>query len=256
MNREASLEGIVELLEESNLPEEVVQLVKNSKLSRRARIVVKHILEYGSITTEDLEKTYGYKHPPRAAKDVTDVGIPLVTSRVESSDGRKIAEYRLGDLAQIQEGKLGGRKMFPKEFKDKLHDISGDRCTICSGHFESRYLQIDHRIPYEISGEKRVTKRDVKDYMLVCGSCNRAKSWSCEHCLNWSAERSSKICSKCYWASPEDYMHIALREVRRIDILWDEHEIQTYEKLREEAQESKYTIPNYVKKIITELLEG
>lgn len=236
--------------------EEIVQLVKCSKLSRRARIVVKHILEHGSITTEDLERTYGYKHPPRAAKDVTDAGIPLATSRIESSDGRRIAEYTFGDLTQIKEDKLGGRKIFSREFKDKLRGIGGDSCAICSGHFESRYLQIDHRIPYEISGEIGVSGRDVKDYMLVCGSCNRAKSWSCEHCLNWSAERSSRICSKCYWASPEDYMHIALREVRRIDILWDEHEIQTYEKLRKEAQESKYTVPNYVKKIIAELFEG
>jgi hypothetical protein len=256
MNKETSLEKIVELLEKSDLPEEIAQLIKSSKLSRRARIVVRHILEHGFITTEDLDKTYGYGHPPRAARDVRDAGIPLVTSPAESSDGRKIAEYRLGDLTQIQGDKLGGRKIFSKEFKDKLREITGDRCVICSGHFESRYLQIDHRIPYEISGEKKASRRDVKDYMLVCGSCNRAKSWSCEHCPNWSAERAPKICSKCYWANPEDYAHIALREVRRVDILWDEHEIRTYEKLREEAQESKHTIPNYVKKIIAELLEG
>jgi hypothetical protein len=255
MDREARLEEIVELLKESSLPEEMVQLIESSKLSRRARIVVKHILEHGSITTEDLERTYGYKHPPRAAKDVTDAGIPLVTSRIESSDGRRIAEYTFGDLAQIQQDKLGGRKVFSREFKDRLRGVSGDKCAICSGHFEPRYLQIDHRIPYEISGEKGVSKRDVRDYMLVCGSCNRAKSWSCEHCPNWSAERSLKICSKCYWASPGDYTHIALREVRRVDILWDENEIQTYERLKGEAQDNKHTIPDYVKKIITKHLE-
>lgn len=254
MNEEAALERIVELLEKSSVSKEIIQLIKDSKLSRRARIVVKHIPEHGFVTTEDLEKTYGYKHPPSAARDVRDAGIPLESFRVKSSDGRTITAYRFGDLTQIQDGRLGGRKAFPKKLKSKLCKIGGDRCAICSGYFEPRYLQIDHRIPYRISGEEKGSRRDVKDYMLVCSSCNRAKSWSCEHCCNWSAERSPKICSRCYWANPEDYNHIALREVRRMDILWDENDMQTYERLRREVQKSEYTIPDYVKKIIAEHL--
>lgn len=39
---------------------EYVQTITN----RRAKIVFDHILAHGFITTEDLEKTYGYNHPP------------------------------------------------------------------------------------------------------------------------------------------------------------------------------------------------
>ena len=56
--------------------------------NKRARIVIEHILAHGHITTEDLEH-YGYKHPPRAARDVREAGIPLVTFRVKSADGSR-----------------------------------------------------------------------------------------------------------------------------------------------------------------------
>ena len=39
---------------------------------KRSKIVVNHILKYGKITTEELESKYGYKHPPRAARDVRE----------------------------------------------------------------------------------------------------------------------------------------------------------------------------------------
>lgn len=241
-------------MDKGTLPEEIVELLK-SVPSKRARIVIKHIHEHGFITTEELEEKYGYSHPPRAARDVREAGIPLETFDVKSSDGRRIAAYKFGDLTQIQKDKLGGRGVFPKTFKDELYESSSGKCAICFGHFESRYLQIDHRIPYEISGEKKNLKRNVKDYMLLCSSCNRAKSWSCEHCPNWLIEKSPNICSKCYWTNPENYTHIALREIRRIDILWDEEEIQVYKRLKRIAQKNKYPIPDYVKKIIKKHLE-
>src|SRR3990172_2820782 len=224
------------------LPKEIVKLLKSIS-NKRAKVVIEHILEHGSITTEELEKKYGYNHPPRAARDVREAGVPLETSRVKSSDGRWIAAYKFGDLTKIQKEKLEGRTVFPKKFKDKLFEISGSKCAICFGHFESRYLQIDHRIPYEVSGQKTGIKHEVKDYMLLCGSCNRAKSWSCEHCPNWLTYKMSKVCSTCYWGNPENYAHIALREVRRMDILWDEGEITIYERLKKLAQENKFPIP-------------
>lgn len=255
MDRETLYQEIIELLEKSELPEEMRRLIENSKLSLRAKIVVRHILEHGSITSEDIEKKYEYGHGARAARDVRDAGIPLKTSRVLSSDKRWIAKYEFSDLAQMQEGKLDGRETFSKPFRRELFKASNGRCAICSGKFESRYLQIDHRIPYGIAGDRKDIERDTKDYMLVCGPCNRAKSWSCEHCPNWST-KSAEICSKCYWASPEKYTHIALREIRRVDILWDEDEVQTYKQLKSEAQKNEHTIPDYVKEIITKHLKG
>jgi hypothetical protein len=217
--------------------------------NKRARIVIEHILENGFVTTEQLEKQYGYNHPPRAARDVREFGIPLETFRVKDSEGRSIAAYRFGDINNIQKGRLEGRQTFPKQFRDELYAQSGGKCSICNGSFEQRYLQVDHRVPYEVAGD---TQDDLnsKDFMLVCGSCNRAKSWSCEHCANWQNEKSSQVCLKCYWANPENYVHVALREVRRTDILWDESEVELYEKLKASAVQNQFPIPEYVKKVI------
>ncbi len=221
--------------------------------SKRARIVVEHILKHGQITTEDLEKM-GYDHPPRAARDVREAGIPLETVRVRSSEGRSIAAYRFGDLSQIQEGRIQGRRMFPKRLKRELYQIGSGRCAICAGRFELRYLQIDHRVPYQVAGDTADTHWNAAAYMLLCGSCNRAKSWSCEHCENWLNDKRTQVCQTCYWASPDEYAHIALREIRRADILWDEGEVEAYEQLKESARRNQSPIPDLVKSIIERYL--
>lgn len=53
-------------MDESNYPKEFLDLVK-SITNKRAKIVIDHILKHGYISTEEIEKTYGYSHPPRAA---------------------------------------------------------------------------------------------------------------------------------------------------------------------------------------------
>jgi 5-methylcytosine-specific restriction endonuclease McrA len=201
-----------------------------------------------------LEKKYGYNHPPRAARDVREAGIPLETFRVRSSDGRSIAAYKFGDLTQIRKGHLQGRRTFPKKLKDELYESGGGKCAVCSGEFEPRYLQVDHRVPYEVAGDKRDAQWNAQDFMLLCGSCNRAKSWSCEHCANWLNDKLPHVCLTCYWANPTDYLHIALREVRRLDILWTENEVQAYERLKKAAQASQFPVPEYVKKIVAQHL--
>lgn len=236
------------------LPRAFVKRLKAIR-NKRARIVVEHIRKHEFVTTEDLEERYGYSHPPRAARDVREEGIPLETFRVKSRDGRTIAAYRFGDLSQIESGKIGGRKAFPKKFKEALYAKSDGKCAVCSGVFESRYLQVDHRVPYQVAGDLQTPKDNSDEYMLVCGSCNRAKSWSCEHCANWSVQKLPKICSACYWASPENYSHIALREIRRMDILWEEGEVQAYERLKRAAQENAIPLPDYVKKVVDKFLD-
>ena len=231
-----------------------IKRLLKSVSSKRARIVIEHILEHGQITTEDLEKM-GYNHPPRAARDVREAGIPLETFRVQSSDRRSIAAYRFGDLSEIREERIQGRKTFPKKLRDDLYKISGGKCAICSGKFGSRYLQIDHKVPYEVAGDEQESEWNTDDYMLLCGSCNRAKSWSCEHCENWLNDKLPQVCETCYWASPENYVHIALREVRRADILWNEDEVKAYERLKKSARRNQAPIPEHVKKIIENYLK-
>jgi hypothetical protein len=230
------------------IPKKLLDIIKSIK-NRRARIVIDHVLKHGFITTEDLEKKYGYSHPPRAARDVRESGIPLETYNVKSSEGRSIAAYRFGDLSQIKKDQLSGRSVIPKQFKDQLYEKSGDKCAICSGTFEIRYFQADHRIPYLVAGDKSGSEK-LESYMLLCGSCNRAKSWSCEHCPNGLQYKKSDICSKCYWANPTNYSHVAMRQIRRMDIVWSEDEVKLFDRVKQLATIQTSPLPDYVKKVL------
>jgi len=221
--------------------------------NKRPKTVIEHILKHGFITTQELRDLYGYNHPPRAAKDVRDQGIPLDTFRVKGQDGRSIAAYRFADLSKIRRGFLGGRRAFPKYFKGKLAEPNGCRCFICLAQLEERYLQIDHRVPYEVAGDVKFDERDLTSYMLLCGSCNRAKSWSCEHCRNWEELKSQGICASCYWASPEEYSSIAMQKARRLDLIWVGDETKVYDKMMVQAMSAKETMPKYVKSILQQI---
>jgi len=231
-------------------PKEFLEYVQ-SITNRRAKIVIDHILEHGFITTEDLEKKYGYSHPPRAARDVREAGIPLETFKIKSQNGRSIAAYKFGDLTQIQTNRIAGRILFSKDFKNSLYNACGGRCQICNGKFEERYLQIDHRVPYEVDGDS--TDRIMEHFMLLCGSCNRAKSWSCEHCHNWHVEKKAPLCLECYWGSPENYNHIALREIRRLDMQWDGDEVKYYDALKIIADKNNIKLPDFIKEILADI---
>jgi len=237
------------------VPDEILKIL-DTITNKRAKIVIQHILDNGFITTEQLEKDYGYNHPPRAARDVRESGIPLETYRVKSSDGRSIAAYKFGDLSKIKKGKLHGRQVFSKTLKNQLYIDGAEKCYMCTGYFEKRYLQIDHRVPYEISGDPLNAEQNPSNFMLLCGSCNRAKSWSCEHCPNWLDKKLSKICKTCYWANPTEYNHIALKEIRRLDLQWEGDEIKIYEKLKSYAKKYEVDLPEFVKKIVAKILNN
>lgn len=230
----------------NELPAQFLALL-DQVTGRRARIVVNHILEHGFITTEVLEAQYGYKHPPRAIRDVREQGVPIDTYHIVGSDGRRIAAYRFGAVEDINAGKLGGRKVIPKAIKSDLIARDGASCTICGETYAARYLQVDHKIPYEVSGE--LLNWDLDSLMLVCGSCNRAKSWSCEHCDNFQGQERN-VCTRCYWASPEDYDHVALRLVRRLDLTWADDEVNTYEAAKNVANLSGKSLRDYVKQLL------
>ena len=40
-------------------------------------------MQYGFVTTEQLKEIYGYNHPPRAARDVRELGIMRQVRRVD-----------------------------------------------------------------------------------------------------------------------------------------------------------------------------
>ena len=223
--------------------------------AKRAKTVIDHILEYGFVTTEDLSTKYGYDHAPRAARDVREQGIPLETFKVTAANGRKIAAYRFGDPSNVKSGRDGGRTVWPKELKALLADLGGEKCSICNTPYELRYLQIDHRIPYEVAGDQ-LAELVPTEFMLVCGSCNRAKSWSCEHCENGKVNHDQSICRNCYWASPTEYLHVALRFIRRMDIIWTELEVADYERLNAMANSQDLELPEFVKIVLRDAIKG
>src|SRR5574340_1257201 len=94
-------------------PPEFLKFLKRIT-NKRPKTVIDHILKHGYITTQELKDLYGYNHPPRAARDVREQGVPLITFWVEGGDGRKIAAYKFGDPTQVQKDKFGGRKTIPK----------------------------------------------------------------------------------------------------------------------------------------------
>lgn len=236
------------------LPKEFLNLLE-SVTAKRAKTVIDHILNHGFITTEELSDIYGYDHPPRAARDVREEGIPLVTFRVTGSHGRKIAAYRFGEPSNVKSGRSGGRQTWPKKFKESLVELHGSRCGICSTIFKPRYLQIDHRVPFEIAGDPKVGM-NVEDFMLLCGSCNRAKSWSCEHCRNWTTDHLIDVCQTCYWAVPEGHAHIALEIIRRVDVVWKGIEVPKYNRLVGLAKHAQKDLPDFVKEVLNKHANG
>ena len=219
--------------------------------SKRPRTVVDHIIEHGSITTEDLQNLYGYGHPPRAIRDVREHGIPLETFRVTSQKtGRKIAAYRFDSPDKIVRGRIGGRKAFSKRFRATLIERYGSRDAITGERYEDRYLQIDHRVPYGVAGTSSFDEDHPGAYMLLDASSQRAKSWSCEQCRNWQEGRIEAVCRSCFWAFPENYTHIAGEQVRRIDIEWRGSEIDIFEKIRDRAEKADTAIAALIKKIL------
>lgn len=209
-----------------------LESVKN----KRAKVVIDMILEKGYCSTEDL-KNAGYEHPPRAARDVREQGIPLETFSVKDSSGKTISAYRFGDWEHYNEQdnlkKTAGRTQLSKNLKRMLIERFGAICWIYRESYPERQLQVDHRIPYEILGEQDETK--IENYMLLSPSANRDKSWACEHCINW-LNKDPNMCRTCFFANPEAYLHIAGEEERRINVSFKSDDIELYDHIKKFAR--------------------
>lgn len=232
---------------------EFLELLK-SVVAKRPKTVIDHILKNGFITTEELKDIYGYNHPPRAVRDVKEHGIPIDTFRVIGSDGRKIAAYKFGSFTKEKFSKLSGRTALSKKIKEKLIEKFGSKDFIYGEKTPEIQLQIDHRIPYEISGEPDGDV-NIDNFMLLSASANRAKSWSCEHCKNWQEFKEREICLSCYWAYPENYTHVAMKELRRVDLIWEGDEVDTYEAIKGKAKKLHKEIQEIIKEIIEKTVD-
>ena len=236
-------------------PKSLVRLCE-SVSAKRPKTILKHLLKYGRITSQEIKDRYGYNHPPRAIRDVREQGIPIETFRVEGADGRKIAAYRFGRTNVAKYKKNQGRTHLSKKIKDALISKHGCRCFIYLERMDKEFLQVDHRIPFEIGGDlPSGAVANYENFMLLCASANRAKSWSCENCDNFKDEKDPSVCSDCYWAYPENYRHIAKKPIRRMDLLWQDKEIADYEKLNKRAKRMKKELPRLVKEVLKKHLD-
>jgi len=219
---------------------------------KRAKAVIGLILKHGQVTTEELERI-GYIHPPRAVRDVREHGIPIETIRVKGKNGKSIAAYKFGNPAEIQDFKLGGRTTFPKDFKLKLYKKQGKKCAICNEEYDERFFQIDHRIPYELFGDRGGALR-LRDFMLLCATCNRKKDRATETGCKRTCFQSGdlKTMRSCFWASPENYSHICMEPVRRAEVVWRGNEVEDYNRVRRKARAQRLPVNVYIKKLLKE----
>ena len=219
--------------------QERINLVSN----KRARFVLDKIAQNGKVTTRELQEA-GYDHPPRAARDAVELGFALKRIQAKRQDGQVIAAYTFAE-EELDPNKTG-RVVIAKKVRDALILAKGKKCNIC-GAVHS--LQLDHRIPYEVAGE---SQRDEADpYQVLDSSCNRKKSWSCAHCLNWTNTKDFETCRACYWANPESYTHVAMVPERRVDLVWSGGEVQAFERLETEARRLGRSVPDLIKVLLT-----
>jgi len=128
-----------------NYTKEFLELL-NAVEAKRPRTVIQHILQHGFITSQELKDTYGYNHPPRAVRDVREHGIPLITYRIEGTDGRSIAAYKFGDPSEVKNtlSKSAGRTVLSKALKQALIEKYGSKCFVYFEPMDESMLQVDH----------------------------------------------------------------------------------------------------------------
>ena len=114
----------------------------------------------------------------------------------------------------------------------------------------ARALQVDHRIPYQIDGDTGLEEEDVNAFMLLTGSTQRAKSFSCEQCPNFLELRDPTVCARCYWAFPESYDHIGMRKVRQVQLVWQDEEADAFDRINAKLAAEGRTVEDAAKALL------
>ena len=97
--------------------------------SKRAREVARIILDRGSCTTSDLEDL-GYKHAPRAVRDLRDAGIDVVTTTESYTDNSTGGNKRRARYTVV--GVIRGKVSRHPLSKDTVDAVkSGGHCEVC-----------------------------------------------------------------------------------------------------------------------------
>ena len=104
----------------------------------------------------------------------------------------------------------------------------------------------EHGIPIETFRVTGSDGRKIAAYKFGNPSAVRAAQLS---------GRTAFSCRSCYWAFPESYSHVAMREIRRLDILWVGEEVIEFHQLKETAEKVGEETPAYVKNVLKNHLE-
>jgi hypothetical protein len=218
-------------------------------LPKRPKTVLEMLLKKGEVSTYELGQL-GYDQPPRAAQDLKEAGVKLVTKNGKHPvTGARMGIYTLAD-DQSNYVASGGRIAFPKAFRKELEERDKNRCVLCETEYSPRFLQIDHKIPFIVGGDDSQLNAD--EFQLLCGSHQRMKSWECEHCPN-RVQKDEAICASCYWASPENYTHVATKHHKVVPLtLVLEEEIAVYNTIKGRAEEQGLSAGEYIKKLMSD----
>jgi hypothetical protein len=152
-------------------PVSIMNKIKNIR-SRRARTVVEHIIKNGFVTTEELKNIYGLDHPPRAARDVRNEGIPIVSFKYKVSDGRTIGAYKFPNEDELKKyqfvdiwdfQKIGSIKTFISSVEKLNLDKPSEYAYFFRGHSdhegyklqpsifrETKWIENEHRMFREV----------------------------------------------------------------------------------------------------------
>lgn len=222
-------------------------------LGKRPRTVLEKIVENGSVSTYELGQL-GYDQPPRAAQDLKEAGVKLKTTFGKHPEtGARMGIYSLDPDQSGNNDNFKGRTAFPKKFRQDLFKHYDQKCNLCNSKYPSGVLQIDHRVPYLIAGDSEDLK--IEDFMPLCGSHQRLKSWACEHCENVKS-KEIKFCVSCFWAFPDhDYEHIAMIKERRVFVTWKDDEIEDYVKLIDTSKKLSLSIPDTIKHLLKGIIK-
>lgn len=219
-------------------------------LSRRARKVLEMLIETeDEVTTLEMQAV-GLGDPASAIRDLKDKGIRM-TKRTLTVEGRRTASYWILTAEEAgSSDRLEGRTAIPVAFRRELFEAWDSQCAICLTKFPTRLLQPDHRVPFRVAGE--VDAFRVEDFMPLCGSHNRQKSFECERCPNYEVGDLA-VCNSCYWASPEGYEHVATLPQRNVSITFrSEVEVALFNEMGVLADEADLSLPDWIKRSVRE----
>jgi len=223
------------------------------ELGQRAKIVLNQILDHGDCSTEWLQEQ-GYDHAPRAAQDLKDAGVPLKSHKkdMNSKTGNRMSSYYLLDRNPSEV--KAGRKQPPKKFKKDLIKKYDQRDHFTGQETAGHELTMDHRTPYDVGGDP--DNFDVKDWMLLGASSQQRKKHACSNCENQKNIREPATCRRCYWAYPEDYDHVAMENLRRVDVEFRGKDVDKFDQLEKYAKRMGLSIEDAMRSLIFEILEN